>query len=565
MEIRDLHDHIQIKDEAWGCVTAWPHITVQRSRDPEATKEHHRKQRAHFLPRCRERPNMLSMQGLERGTVGYAAALEMGVADALRTPTNDLEESPDAVLGHRIDFLNSKEGLRPLTDSTLIDRLISANNTYHDDPMKHRRPTIELYTELFTQILYPPSRVTDSQDPYSLQVQIEVLIDVLAAPYVWIDFGLVEFRIRLGQILWGQPQSDLEEGLLVSDEINHEPSTQKYWLLLQILLASELLLRLDAISMGMDNGIEAPKLDDLHRFNKSATMSVRWSIILARQWLENIKIVRKEPDTEIEKKGSSGWLANLSSRVTNTSEPVEAIDHPKFEGRNQTRQLEGLVHFASMLRWPNMEMLTTRISANGLEIADSTQSTPAIGTPLSISTQQSTSYFSSRGPGARLGSSMQKNATAQLQSSGWLSSSYLSGLILPGEGLSHLLISTLLENDEVAVSRLGDEANLYGGFIYSGRSFWSAACIVGRVVAAGREAHECMGWISSEVIPRGPNEGWVEIDVELPPEHGQRTSFSTFYRCFLNSYLALPMKTSLTLLKSRHPRRHAANLAQNKY
>ncbi|RDL37019.1 Uncharacterized protein BP5553_04452 [Venustampulla echinocandica] len=519
VDTRDLRDHIRIQDEAWGCVTAWPHITVQKSRDPEATKEHHRKQRAHFLPRCRERPNMLSMQGIERGTVGYAAALEMGVADALRIPPDDPEESPNAILDHRKDFLNTKEGLRPLTDSTLIDRLISASTAYHDDPMKHQRPTIELYTDLFTQILYPPSRVTDSQDPYSLQVQIEVLIDVLAAPYVWIDFGLVEYRIRLGQILWGHPESDLGEDSPVNSEVMHESGTQKYWLLLQILLASELLLRLDALSMNMDKGLEAPKLDELRRFDKSATMSVRWSIILARQWLENIKIERKDSDAEIEKKTPPGWLASLTGRVGSTSEPVGIVDHPKFEGRNQTRQLAGLVHFASKLRWPNMETLAAKVSANDIEIPDSARSTPAMDTPLSVSTQQSTSYFSSRRPEGRWGSSMQKNATALLRPSGWLSSSYINGLILPGEGLSHFLMSTLLENDEVAVSILGDEANLYGGFIYCGRSFWSTACIVGRVVAASEGGRECMGWISSEVVPRGSSEGWVDIDVEVPLEH----------------------------------------------
>lgn len=80
LEIRDLSDHIQIHDEAWSSVTAWPHITRELQKNDEAVKERCEKTRGHFLPRCRERPNMLSMQGIERGTVGYGAALEMGVA-----------------------------------------------------------------------------------------------------------------------------------------------------------------------------------------------------------------------------------------------------------------------------------------------------------------------------------------------------------------------------------------------------------------------------------------------------------------------------------------------------
>jgi hypothetical protein len=74
VDIRDLTDHIQIHDEAWSSITAWPHLTRDVQRDLDAVKVYHEKRTAHFLPRCRERPNMLSMQGIERGTIGYAAA-----------------------------------------------------------------------------------------------------------------------------------------------------------------------------------------------------------------------------------------------------------------------------------------------------------------------------------------------------------------------------------------------------------------------------------------------------------------------------------------------------------
>jgi hypothetical protein len=518
LQIRDLCDHVQIHDEAWGCVTAWPHITPQVSRNADSAEEHRRKQRAHFAPRCRERPNMLSMQGVERGTIGYVAALEIGVADALQEDVSD--GGPESISEHRRKFLNDKEGLRPLTDSTLIDRLTSVSETYHEDPNKHHRRTIELYTELFTQLLYPPTRVTDSQDPYSLQVQIEALVHVLAAPYVWVDFGLVEWRIRLGQILWAaSPEFDMADGIAVNDEILYEPGTQKYWLLLQILLSCELLLRLDAISMNIDHGLEEPKPSELLRFNKEAKTSVRWSLILARQWLENIKIAKMDPELITQKKVASGWLATLRGASGNEAKPIESIDVIKFQGRNQSRQLSGLVHFARNLRWPNLEAITAKVSLNGITISDSVQTTPAAGTPLSMSTQCSSSYFSSRRPGGGL--STQKNMSALLRPAGWLSNSYISGLILPGEGLSHLLISTLLEQDEAAVDTLGDEANLYGGFIYGGRSFWSTACILGRVLAASKGALECMGWVSSDVVPHGTGEGWVDIEADSSLQDGR--------------------------------------------
>ncbi|TVY49935.1 hypothetical protein LOCC1_G000505 [Lachnellula occidentalis] len=513
LQIRDLCDHGQIRDEAWGCVTAWRHITLQVSQHPNATKEHHIKQRACFVPRCRERPNMLSMQGIERGTIGYEAALELGVADALQEEVAD--ETPQSISERRRKLLIEKDGLRPLTDSTLTDRLMSVSDTYYEDSNKHRL-TVELYSELFTQFLYPPTRVTDSQDPYSLQVQIEALIHVLNVPHVWVNFGLVEWRIRLGQILWGfTPGSDVSDEVTVNSELTYEPDTQKYWLLLQILLSCELLLRLDAISKNIDDGLEELQPPELLRFEKEAKTSVKWSLILARQWLENIKIVKVDQEIAISTKAAPGWLATLTRTSENDPTPTEHIDIIKFHGRNQTRQLYGLLHFARILKWPNLAALTAKVSSNGITISESPQITPAAGTPLSMSTQRSSSYFSSQRPGAQRGLSTQKIRSAIIHPAGWLSNSYISGLVLPGEGLSHFLISTLLEHDEAAVEKLGDEANLYGGFVYAGRSFWSTACIIGRVLAAGKGASECMGWVSSDVVPQG-NDGdrWVDIEAD---------------------------------------------------
>jgi len=520
LEIRDLCDHIQIHDEAWSSVTAWPHVTRDVQRSLEAVKEHHEKQRAHFLPRCRERPNMLSMQGIERGTMGYQAALEMGVADALQEPEYSHLDGQESHADRRKKFLNGKS-VRPLAESVLIDRLIDVSTTYHDDPQKHQRPTVELYTQLFLQVLFPPPRVTDSDDPYSLQVQIEALIKVLATPDIWVDFSLVEWRIRLGQILWGPPfDSGAEDDITVNNEVVHEAGTQKYWLLLQILLSCELLLRLDAVASNLDHGLNEPTPNEIKRFEKLATPSVKCSHILARFWLENIRIVKTISDTIPEKKPQPGWLATLTG-----SPPVEGaiaehvIHNVQIEGRHQARQLNGLLHFARRLNWPDSESLAFKISSNGIKLSGSAHSTAA-GTPMSVSTQRSTSYFSNNRPGIRRGLSKHQLGSAMINSSGWLSNSYISGLILPGEGLSHFLISTLLENDETALSKLGHEANLYGGFSFSGRSFWSTSCIVGRVLAAGKGATECMGWISSEITPRGTGEVWVNIDVEQLSEKG---------------------------------------------
>jgi len=113
-----------------------------------------------------------------------------------------------------------------------------------------------------------------------------------------------------------------------------------------------------------------------------------------------------------------------------------------------------------------------------------------------------------------LPSATAKNTTDGFDVGGWLSRSWLAGLVLPGEPASHFLISTLLENSLPAIDTLGDSANLYGGFVYRGRTFWSKSCVVGRVLAATEGATECMGWISVPGGATDQKDGWVNANVK---------------------------------------------------
>lgn len=110
LEIRDLTDHVQIENAAWSNVTAWPHITRKRT-TPDAKDSDAKpiKKRSHFYPRCRERPSMLSIQGLEKGTVGYEAALELSVSDALQEDQygfDNLGSRPAAVTQARNNLMD---------------------------------------------------------------------------------------------------------------------------------------------------------------------------------------------------------------------------------------------------------------------------------------------------------------------------------------------------------------------------------------------------------------------------------------------------------------------------
>lgn len=514
VEIRDLTDHTQIEDKAWGGVTAWPHITrdvhSDRSTAQRASEE---KRRAHFYPRCRERPNMLSMFGLEKGSVGYQAALELAVADALQEDQWGFESigaRVPAIVEQRQKMLTSKDGLRHVEETVIMEQLIKNGHRYSEKHLRERRVSSELYNELFLQILHPPTKVLDHKDPYSLAVQIMALVKVLAAPNTWIDFSQVEWRIRLGQLLWGNPAEDeVDDGSSIkTGDSASDIHEERYWLLLQILLACELLIRLDAITEGEELGTESIRPAEIHRFERDANKSVRWSLIVARVWLENIEIVKTEAAerTSTEDK-PSGWLATLTKRMSLSRDHSSSGHHHRgpayaIKGRHAQRQADGLSHFARRLRWPDADSYVSRISDNCRAVAEGTPISTPLVSPSNRADSRRSSYFgtSSSSPGAGRSPSRRRKVSVVLHPSGWLSKSYVSGLMLPGEGLCHFLMATLLENDPEALATLGTTANLCGGFVYSGKSFWSTACVVGRVLAAGKGAVECMGWYVPFVI-----------------------------------------------------------------
>lgn len=524
VEIRDLTDHIQVEDYAWRCMTAWPHITRsgRRNSDASASSAGMDRARAHFSPRCRERPNMLSMLGLEKGTIGYQAALEMSVSDALQEEQpgfGSLGFKASEILDQRNRLVASKDGLRRLKEEFVLDQL-SKNGKRYSAGILTRNMSSELYNDLFIHILHPPNRITDHGDPYSLTVQIQALLKVLTAPNVWFDFSRVEWRLRLGQVLWGTIEGDeVADGTSIaeSDTIS-ECVHERYWLLLQILLACELLIRLDAITAGEELGLESIHPDDVRRFERDANSSVKWSLILARVWLQNIEVRRSEPDAPPRTPTSTGWLATLTDRMTlhshrrSKSREEEGPVTFTVKGIHGERQIDGLTHFAQKLRWPSIDAYEARITDNARTV---NHSSPVTTSPRHSSHNRRTSVSSlPKTPTAKKVRMRRRKVMAMLNPNGWLSKSYVSGLVLPGESACHLLMATLIENDKEAMQNLGPLANLAGGFVYRGKSFWSTNCIVGRVLAAGNGSAECMGWISTDIIPRGFSDGWLNVAVE---------------------------------------------------
>lgn len=531
LEIRDLCDRVPINNKAWSGVSAWPHLTRDVRRDAEK-REIEKQRKAHFHIKTRERPNMLSMQGLEKGTMGFEAALELPVGDSLNEEQfgfGSIGTKAKAIVEARESMLSEKGWLRRLPESDVLDRLMHNGDLYRNNDLK-TRSSAETYKDLFHSLLRPTHvPPIDKQDHHSLVNQIDCLLKCLGMPNVWIDLSLVEWRIRLGQILWGRNDGDeLDDATDISDASSvSERADERFWLLMQVLVATELLIRLDAVTEGQEFGLGNLRQIDVVRFERAATPAVKWSLLLARSWLENIQVVREKneaaPAPAVPPKAphqhTGGWLSSLVSKVSlyyhhEHPRPIAPPYHYTIKGRHGDRQVDGLTHFARKLRWPGLDQYESRISSNAEHTMEKAQ-TPMPTSNTIDSTQ--TSYFGAwditgnRNKKNERVQAQRRKMAAALHSSGWLSKSYIFGLLLPGEALSHFLMSTLLENDPEAMSRLGSFANLCGGFVYSGMSFWSTSCIVGRVLAAGDGASESMGWISTDIMPEGRRDGWLNI------------------------------------------------------
>lgn len=546
-----------------------------------------------------ETPSMQSFIGTEPGTVGWEYFLMLPVGDSEKpSSSSDCTGPGGAISATEARGLDSdvrergggnsniaKGSLRTIEAGYIVERLkevgeiwwgrssrrmqSGSGSRYNGMPDNHEREReqqqegkdmpegLEMYTHLFTHLLYPPSRITteDFNDPYSIKVQILALIDTLSKKQVWLDFSNVEWRIKLGQILWGAQAVAREEEF--ESEVTNTPTTttttqesEKVWLLLQILLGCELAVRLEAFLVEDVTPEEnQARLESLQRFREMGGKKVAWDILLARRWLDNVKIIDVNSPSKHEKKQEwSSFLAppNLSSWFHTSNKPAEpespastidgsdASSDPVKEydamlvPRQEARQVDGLIHFARGIKWPDLDALTSTL------ISRASYRTPASslnGTPLSFTSTVSGSYFPPTTRPKRLRELSRKRSSMLTLpkvagTGGWLSRSFLTGLVLPGEGLPHFLISTLLENDASAVNELGFNANLYGGFVYRDRCWWSRYCIVARVLADLDSAAECAGWVSVGVNPELPDgtvisDGWVDV-MSLPSPEQQR-------------------------------------------
>jgi hypothetical protein len=477
-----------------------------------------------------EVPSMLSANGMEGGTVGFEHFLQLPIADSLAAP-NEAETFERRPL---LTLDPEELGLREFDLVKLVNSLTDAGDIYksltHDGTTigAPARSTIsELGESLFTNLLssrgLETPRGEDGPD-FSLEAQIDALQEILETKGLWHDFTLVEWRIRIGQLLW--TESDVTGGNWPLQDLS-----ERDVFILQVTLAAELLVRLRLLQ-ARDQTVA-----DLSTAVQPRSLKVQWDLLLAETFLINLRVSASLGlDDEQEDVRTSFFSA--VSFLTTEDGPQDLPARPVFQPMNEDRQIAGLMAFAKTLQWPHADSVYTQLrpvsdTAAGGERPVSMVSTYA--TPLNSSRPLDaddvpgtrSSYFGAMSQ-QRPGSSRMTTAQSiQLQASanesdgfnvgGWLSRSWLAGLVLPGEPSSHFLISTLLENSPEAIEALGDSANLYGGFVYDGKTFWSKSSCVGRVMAASSGATECMGWISSPGAPSDCPTGWVDVKVSDHP------------------------------------------------
>ncbi|KAI9674587.1 MAG: hypothetical protein M1829_003669 [Trizodia sp. TS-e1964] len=482
-----------------------------------------------------ESPNMLSFQGVEPGTFGYASFLEIGEPSPRRE--GDAGSRQNDSTGPR------EAGIREIDITHIVERLREVENNYKalmDNPPLEPKSSVELYSDLFTGLLQPPTRV-DSEDPYSLAVQVQSLLQALALPAVWFDFYKVESRLGFGQVLWGSLNTNDEEPTDKKPGICLELEVERKHLLLQILLACELYLRLES-PMAEEGGELKCFRRKLGNLSEQLQRKVLWDLVFAHQWLHNVLVLEQPLSTqsaplpqppETPKKQANNWFFSGSSTVEEELPIVPVEEHETIDPeiifcpRHKSRQISGLLHFAQVLNWPKRDLLKNNIHAM---LKASSIAASGVATPLSMTSSIKSGFSLAHRPNMAFGLNQLSDSRFQGKSSkflllgvgGWLSRIYLTGMALPGDTICHLLMSTLLESDNAAMERLGNNANLYGGFAYENRTWWSKSCVVGRVLAALEGSSECMGWISAAVMPDGDNnasfeEGWLECPVESSP------------------------------------------------
>ncbi|KAK6360765.1 hypothetical protein TWF730_006889 [Orbilia blumenaviensis] len=226
-----------------------------------------------------DRPYMRDIFGLYPGTITLA-----GYAATFGCPLSG---------GPPLDGGQVK--IRKLNMNYVVSRLRRLKHEGIED----RDPTL-LYHELYANLLY--DGITHADDPHRFEMgrQVYDLVDVLARPE-WVDFSKLENQIV--------PEFFYRDDSAGNNKFFH-----------QLLLSLELYLRVTSRS---------PLNNSLGK-HYSWPVKVRYDLVLAQRWLENVEIESPSPTHPA-----------AHSTVT-------------FHFQNKNSQIDILRNFGWTLKWPNM-------------------------------------------------------------------------------------------------------------------------------------------------------------------------------------------------------------------
>jgi hypothetical protein len=252
------------------------------------------------------------------------------------------------------------------------------------------------------------------------------------------------------------------------------------------------------------------------------TDSYRLCRVLARRFLDHLKVIpapsRSIDTAPINESNKRGLMSKFRLNSTETVRSMNSANVWEIVilPRRPKSQLDGLLRFARLVNWPDFDTFASRMLQELNESSLATQSflEATYGGP--IYSESASSKLSGCG-------TVELEAATRMRPGDWLSRSWLTGLVLPGDTACHLLIATLLENNPQALAKIGTRAVLQGGFILDGQCWWSKGCIVGRALAPSEGVSECMGWISTPEISPVNKQGvpfssrWLNVKAAQVP------------------------------------------------
>jgi hypothetical protein len=578
LEVSDLQDRHYLSHESFTLTTLHAHLPVPDKVNWTPSSIPQKQEEAWKRPMLDlgifETPNMLSVHGREPGTVGLRFFLEVPISERLRTIGKAKEEEKGyaGTLSHmsaneafkmeasrsqtgkhaprqdRLKLIDNgpraweRLGIRDVKPAIITERMAFLSHLHDEviahglgNTILHKQSCGVLYDELFSNLLYLPTDHKNSgpekHNRAGLKVQIEALVKVLTTPGAWIDFSLVEPRIRLGQGLWEVPPYDGQH----SDTTSLKIGAERKWLLLQILLAMELMVRLDAaLRLGSSDTFREFHLspEEIHHFNKLRNLKVDWDLVMARRFLDLVT-VKESSNVDLQRlthgrhASQPHHLASMfKKKIDLDAEDDLLIWNCAIFPRRADVQFEGLLRFARMMSWPQVDDLEadlTRRYQGTFGSRDKFYVQPIFGTSRESATEKAPvmrSLFS--GDDWTESACVGLRPVDGIEIGGFLGRSWLTGLVMPGDSGCLSVMACLLEQDRQA-AKLGATAYLHAGFVLNGRSFWSKFCIVGRVLAPAEESTECMGWVNAPQFQpldhagENYNDAWLNVTALSPP------------------------------------------------